>query len=191
MMTASLIMINGFIFLEKESDSSEVDKPLLTLIVICTFALIIQIFLGGWTSTNYASLACTDFPKCLNQWWPSEMSFDKAFTLLNLPDINYEGGYLDYTYKLAIHFTHRVGALILSILFLSLFIYIYFFQSNYLYKKIGIFIMTFFIIQILLGISNVLLSLPITVAVLHTVNASILLMSMIALLYYSTDRVRK
>ena len=126
MMTASLIMINGFIFLEKESDSSEVDKPLLTLIVICTFALIIQIFLGGWTSTNYASLACTDFPKCLNQWWPSEMSFDKAFTLLNLPDINYEGGYLDYTYKLAIHFTHRVGALILSILFLSLFIYIYF-----------------------------------------------------------------
>ena len=51
--------------------------------------------------------------------------------------------------------------------------------------------MTFFIIQILLGISNVLLSLPITVAVLHTVNASILLMSMIALLYYSTDRVRK
>ena len=191
MMTASLIMINGFIFLEKESDSSEVDKPLLTLIVICTFALIIQIFLGGWTSTNYASLACTDFPKCLNQWWPSEMSFDKAFTILNLPDINYEGGYLDYTYKLAIHFTHRVGALILSILFLSLFIYIYFFQSNYLYKKIGIFIMTFFIIQILLGISNVLLSLPITVAVLHTVNASILLMSMIALLYYSTDRVRK
>ena len=191
MITASLIMLNGFIFLEKEHNNLEIDRPLIVLVIVCTLALITQIFLGGWTSTNYASLACTDFPKCLNQWWPSEMNFDKAFTLFNLPNINYEGGYLDYNYKLAIHFTHRVGALVVSILFIKLFIYIFFFQSNCLHKKIGTFIMIFFIIQILLGILNVVLSLPISIAVLHTVNASILLMSMITLLYYSTDSIRK
>ncbi|MEC9205760.1 MAG: COX15/CtaA family protein [Pseudomonadota bacterium] len=187
--TASLIMWNGYIFLNQETKSHTNDKFLISLVVVCTFALLIQIFLGGWTSTNYASLACTDFPKCLSQWWPSDMNFNKAFTLFNLPDINYEGGYLDYNSKLAIHFMHRFGALILSILFLNLFIYIYLFQSNSLYKKIGTFIVVFFIIQVLLGISNIVFSLPITIAVLHTVNASILLMSMTTLLYYSTHSI--
>ena len=80
--------------------------------------LILQILLGGWTSTNYTSLACTDFPKCLNQWYPKEMIFDGAFNLLNLPDINYEGGFLVYGSKVAVHYVHRVTALVLTIFFI-------------------------------------------------------------------------
>ena len=191
MITASLIMWNGLIFLDHQKDSQKNDRFLIILVIICIFALIIQIFLGGWTSTNYASLACTDFPRCLNQWWPAEMNFNNAYSIFNLPNINYEGGYLDYNSKLAVHFTHRIGALILAILLLKLFIYIYFFQSNALYKKIAIFIFILFVIQIFLGISNILYSLPISIAILHTLNASILLMSMITLLYYSTYSIRK
>ena len=191
MITASLIMWNGLIFSDQQKDSHKNDRFLIILVIICIFALIVQIFLGGWTSTNYASLACTDFPRCLNQWWPEEMNFNNAFSIFSLPNINYEGGYLDYNSKLAVHFTHRIGALILSILLLKLFIYIYFFQSNALYKKIATFIFIFFAIQIFLGISNILYSLPISIAILHTANASALLMSMITLLYYSTYSIRK
>ena len=64
-----------------------------------------------------ASLACTDFPKCLNQWWPANMNFYDAFTVFNLPDINYEKAPLVYEAKLAIHFTHRIGAMIITLLY--------------------------------------------------------------------------
>jgi len=166
--------------------NTNLDFKLINLIVICTLALILQIMLGGWTSTNYASLACTDFPKCLNQWWPANMNFSDAFTVFNLPDINYEKAPLVYEAKLAIHFTHRVGAMIITLLYAMLFIYLFYIQDNKTIKNIGLVVFTVFVFQIFLGISNVLMSLPISIAVLHTVNASILLLSMITLLFYST-----
>ena len=160
-------------------------------IFICILALIAQIILGGWTSTNYASLACTDFPKCTNQWWPTDMNFSEGFTIFNLSDINYELAPLPYDAKLAIHFTHRIGALLIILLYITLFLFVFFMQKNILLKKISLFVLFFFITQIILGISNVVYSLPITIAVAHTVNAAILLISMITLLYYSTNYTQR
>ena len=190
MTTAGLLLWNGLQVQIKDKIDS-IDFRLVNLIFICTLALIFQIILGGWTSTNYASLACTDFPKCLNQWWPSNMNFSEAFKVFNLPDINYEKAPLGYEAKLAIHFTHRIGALILTGLYALLFIYLFYIQKNKTIRNIGFMVFAVFTIQILLGISNVLMSLPISVAVLHTVNASVLLLTMITLLFYSTYHTKE
>ena len=190
MTTAGLLLWKG-LQIKLKNKIDQIDFKLVNLIFICILALILQIILGGWTSTNYASLACTDFPKCLNQWWPSNMNYSDAFTVLNLPNINYETAPMVYEAKLAIHFTHRIGALILTLLYAALFIYLFYIQSNKTLKSIGIIVFLVFIFQIFLGISNVLMSLPISVAVLHTVNASILLLSMITLLFYSTYHCQK
>ncbi|MBT4462541.1 MAG: COX15/CtaA family protein [Gammaproteobacteria bacterium] len=185
MSTATLLLWNGLL-IQGSKFLALIDKKLIILLILCITGLVIQIILGGWTSTNYASLACTDFPKCDNSWWPSNMDYQKGFTVFNLPDINYELAPLAYNAKVAIHFTHRFGALLLTALYLYLFAYIFFKQSNTTIKLISIIALLVFVLQIILGISNVIYSLPINIAVLHTVNASILLMSMITLLYYST-----
>src|SRR5690606_15986918 len=70
-------------------------------------ALVLQIALGGWTSANYAALACPDFPTCQTQWWPEIADFGEAFVLWRGIGIDYEGGVLDHPARVAVHFTHR------------------------------------------------------------------------------------
>jgi cytochrome c oxidase assembly protein subunit 15 len=190
MSTATLLLWNG-LEVQRHKVINLIDKKLVILIVLCIIGLVFQIILGGWTSTNYASLACTDFPKCDNSWWPSNMDYKNGFTIFNLPSINYEQAPLIHNAKVAIHFTHRLGALLLTTLYLYLFGYIFFKQSNIRIKIISSIILGVFILQIILGISNVVYSLPISIAVLHTVNASILLMGMITLLYHSTYHLQR
>ena len=73
--------------------------------------LALQILLGGWVSTNYAALACPDFPTCQRSFWP-EMDFKDAFVLWRGLGIDYEGGVLDHPARVAIHFVHRIGAVV-------------------------------------------------------------------------------
>jgi cytochrome c oxidase assembly protein subunit 15 len=146
--------------------------------------LIIQILLGGWTSTNYASLACTDFPRCLDQWYPKEMVFDGAFDLIGLPDVNYEGGILAYGAKVAIHYSHRITALILTIIYISaVYMVLKLNEHTFLKKLMGLSVL-FFVLQIILGISNVVYSLPLNIAVWHTMNAAILMAIISSAFYY-------
>jgi len=80
-------------------------------------ALALQVGLGGWTSSNYAAVACPDVPKCQAQWFP-EADYKDAFVLWRGLGINYAGGVLDHPARVAIHFTHRLGALLASALLL-------------------------------------------------------------------------
>jgi heme a synthase len=80
-------------------------------------ALFVQIFLGGWTSSNYAAVACPDLPRCQNQWVP-DADYEDAFVLWRGLGINYAGGVLDHPARVAIHFTHRAGAVVASVLLL-------------------------------------------------------------------------
>ncbi len=70
-----------------------------------------QIALGGWVSSNYAVLACSDFPTCQGRWWP-EMDFAHGFALLRELGAGKDGGFLPFAALTAIHLTHRIGALI-------------------------------------------------------------------------------
>lgn len=77
--------------------------------------LALQIVLGGWTSSNYAALACPDFPTCQNSYWP-EMDVKDAFVLWRGLGIDYEGGVLDHPARVAIHFVHRLGAIAAAVI---------------------------------------------------------------------------
>ena len=140
--------------------------------------LAIQIALGGWTSANYAALACgMDFPRCLGQWWP-KTDFSEAFVLWRGIGVNYEGGILDGAARSAIQMTHRIGAAVVLLHVGAL--------AMLAWKrgmpKFGMTIGALLIAQIALGISNVVYGLPLAVATAHTAVAALLLMSLIAML---------
>jgi len=169
---------------------SSLYMPTLKLIAVIGLILVIlQIFLGGWTSTNYAALACgTSFPTCATQWWPT-MDFANAFNLSHTPNVNYEFGILENPARTAIQVTHRIGALVLSIYLVFLGI-ILLKQKIPVMRKIGIILLVILGTQVSLGILNVVLALPLAIAVLHNIVAAFLLLIVIAInhqLYRKTE----
>jgi heme a synthase len=90
---------------------SDSQRKLRSLAVVGLAVLALQIVLGGWTSSNYSAVACPDFPTCQASYWP-DMDFKDAFVLWRGLGIDYEGGVLDHPARVAIHFAHRLGAVV-------------------------------------------------------------------------------
>ncbi len=158
------------------------NKKLLPLAVTAIIVLILQISLGGWTSSNYAALACPDFPTCQGVWWPN-MDFNEGFILWRGLGIDYEGGVLAGSARTAIHMAHRLGAIITLILLL--FVAIRAFTSGMKSLKLtGIVVMVLLLIQVSLGIANIKFHLPLPVAVAHNGVAALLLLSLVTLLHH-------
>jgi cytochrome c oxidase assembly protein subunit 15 len=157
------------------------------LAVIGLAALAVQIALGGWTSSNYADVACPDFPTCQNAWWP-HADFRHAFVLWHGLHVNYEGGVLDNTARVAIHFTHRLGALITTVA-LAL-------AALFVLRRRGLnaahgrawTVLAALALQLTLGISMVLRAFPLWLATAHTAGAALLLLATLALLRALTAR---
>lgn len=146
-----------------------------TLLVV-----VLQIGLGGWVSTNYAALHCADFPTCQGEYWP-EMDFAQGFNLLLPIGPDYEGGHLDNTGRITVHIVHRIGALI-TFLFVSLLCLRCFFTGKTpLLRKLGAITFAILLGQIGLGVSNVLLGLPMITAAAHNGVAALLLLSIISI----------
>src|SRR5512135_3429967 len=143
----------------------------------------VQIGLGGWVSTNYAALACPDFPVCHGAWMPP-MDFEQGFTLHRKLGETATGELLPLTALTAIHWTHRVMALVVTL-------YLGWLVTRLLrspgYAGMGLAIGGLLTLQVSLGISNVLFSLPLPVAVAHNAGAALLLSSLVLLNY----RVRR
>jgi len=158
------------------------NNKLLPLVVMGLIVLFCQISLGGWTSSNYAALACPDFPTCQGKWWP-KMNFFEGFVLWRELGVDYEGGTLDSAARTAIHVAHRIGAIIAGgiIVYIGLRCTL----SNHKYLKMtGIIVLILLITQILLGISNVKFNLPLSIAVAHNGVAALLLLSLVTLLHH-------
>tara|TARA_B100001248_G_scaffold20357_1_gene13699 strand:+ start:1203 stop:2174 length:972 start_codon:yes stop_codon:yes gene_type:complete len=139
---------------------------------IALFALIVQIFLGVWTSTNYASLACADFPTCQGKFFP-EMDFREGFNLAQEVGPNYLYGLLDNEARVAIHYSHRISAIVLTIIFLILISRLWFSSAAPLASTLGVILIT----QISLGIMNVVYVLPLYIAIAHNLVAALLLLA--------------
>lgn len=155
--------------------------------LLALVVLVLQIALGGWTSTNYAALACADFPTCHGQWWP-ETDFSEAFVLWRGLGVNYEYGVLDNPARTAIHMAHRIGALVTLVIVGG-------FALGLVGKgdalgRAGWTMLLLLLLQITLGISNVLLHLPLWVAVAHNATAALLLLSLINASYLLWRRPR-
>ena len=130
-----------------------------------------QIALGGWTSSNYAALACTDFPSCHGSWWPS-MDFASAFHLVRELGMNADGSQLSQEALTAIHVSHRLGAL-------AVFVYLGWLGSKLLNAPgmrapAGV-LLGLLLVQVALGISNIVFSLPLPIAVAHNAGAALVL----------------
>ena len=139
---------------------------------VALFALIIQIFLGVWTSTNYASLACADFPTCQGKFIP-EMDFYDGFNLAQEVGPNYLYGLLDNEARVAIHYSHRISALVLTLIFLVLISRLWFSNAAPMASTLGVILVT----QISLGIMNVVYVLPLYIAIAHNLVAALLLLA--------------
>ena len=161
---------------------SEGNKKLRALVVMALVVLFFQISLGGWTSSNYAALACPDFPTCQGKWWP-KMNFFEGFILWRELGIDYEGGTLDSAARTAIHMAHRIGAIITTIIIFYVGACNIFSKSRYL-NITGIIVLMLLIAQILLGIANIKFHLPLSIAVAHNGVAALLLLSLVTLLHH-------
>lgn len=154
-------------------------RQLRRLTVIGLLLVAAQIALGGWTTANYASLACgTSFPTCSGQWWP-ETDFAEGFVLWRGIGVDYEGGVLDGAARNAIHLSHRLFAL-LVLGHLGVLIW-------HLLRTPGLAgwgggLALALTAQIALGISNIVFGLPLAVATAHLAGAALMLFLMISLI---------
>src|SRR5262245_12091491 len=155
-------------------------QPPYRAMLVALIALGIQIALGGWTSSNYAAVACPDFPKCQNSWIP-ETDYKDAFVLWRGLGVNYEGGILQHPARVAIHYTHRLGAVVATLALL-------FSVVATLRKKVkpgarvaGYAVLGALGLQLFIGASMVLEGFPLALATAHNAGAALLLLSSLAL----------
>ena len=139
-------------------------------------ALVLQISLGGWTSANYAALACPDFPTCQTQWWPAIADFEQGFVLWRGLGVDYEGGVLDHPARVAVHFTHRLGAVLAAVLIALLGWRL---AREAATRADGAAVLALLLLQLSLGVSIVWFGVPLAVAVLHNGVAALLLLAVI------------
>lgn len=142
--------------------------------------LVGQIALGGWTSANYASLACTELPICQGDW-TARFDIMGAFSIPAAE--NYEFGVHSYDERMTMHVLHRMGAIVVFLYLCWLAVALFRKSSSGLVKQLTVTMVLVLGIQIALGISNVVYSLPLTVAVLHNAVAACLLLVMVLLTY--------
>ena len=145
--------------------------------------LFLQIILGGWTSTNYAALACEGFPQCNNSWWPAGDYKEAGNLIQGLITGNTEP--LSAEAKVAAHWMHRVGALVT---FLVLTVVMFIASSGRyprLVRKSAVWLSVLLFLQICLGVANVKLYLPMWSAVSHNGVAALLMVLLIRLSFYS------
>jgi cytochrome c oxidase assembly protein subunit 15 len=154
-------------------------RPLKKALWLGLALLAVQIALGGWTSANYAALACgTDYPKCLGQWLPAH-DFREAFVLWRGIGVDYEGGVLDGPARVAIQLVHRGMAVVVGLYLLGIAVKLL--RTPGLAYWGGL-LLLLVLVQVALGISNVVLSLPLWVAVAHNAGAALLLFVVVGLL---------
>lgn len=150
--------------------------------VVALMVVVVQIALGGWTTSNYADIACPDFPTCQGAFLPP-MDFANGFNIAQHIGPNYLGGQLDNAARVAIHISHRTGALITALVVGLLAARLYFLGAKK-FQKLAKLIAVVLLVQLLLGVSNILFHFPIAVAVAHNLVGAMLLLSVVTANYY-------
>lgn len=156
-------------------------RALRPLAAVALVVVAIQITLGGWTTSNYAAVACPDLPTCQGEWLP-EMNFAAGFNIFQHIGPNYLGGTMDNAARVAIHYSHRLGALVTTVLLLLL---------AYRLRRCGLeslrrmsaIVVAVLLLQVGLGLGNVLFNFPLWIAVLHNLVGAGLLLTIVTLNY--------
>ncbi|WP_166253280.1 COX15/CtaA family protein [Marinobacter salicampi] len=144
--------------------------------------VVMQIALGAWTAANYAAVACTDLPTCQGEWWP-EMDFEHGFDLTQTVGPNYLGGQLVAEGRVAIHLTHRIGALVVLV-YLGALLAALWRRGDEAGVRGAVALASLALAsQILLGLGNVVFNVPLGIAVAHNAMGAGLLLTLIYLIW--------
>ncbi len=144
-----------------------------TMVWIAAFLLVIQIAMGAWVSTNYAVLACTGFPDCNGQWWPAWNG--EAFQIWRHLGVDASGQTLPFEALVSVHMVHRIMALI--VFSYGAFMLWTFTRAGVL-KDLSRWWGALLALQLITGLSNVVLDWPLLAAVMHTGGAGALMMTL-------------
>lgn len=145
--------------------------------------LVCQIALGGWTSANYAALACPDLPTCQGEWWPEEADFAEGFVMWRGLGVDYEFGVLEAPARVAIHYTHRLGALVTLVVLIVVGGRRTRFGRSGRERLAGWLVTGAVSLQVLIGAGIVWFGLPLPLATAHNAVAALLLLSVINLVH--------
>jgi heme a synthase len=157
-----------------------------TFIIAGLIVLGVQIALGGWTSSNYAAFACPDFPTCQNAWWPAT-DYRDAYVLWRGLGINYEGGVLEHPARVAIHLTHRLGAVIASAVLFAAAIVVLRRPALARARGTALAVLAALSVQLAIGIIMVLQSFPLSLATAHNAGAALLMLAVVGLYYQLSE----
>lgn len=141
-----------------------------------------QIALGGWTSSNYAALSCVELPIC-QSGWQEQITFENSFDIVPPERDSYEFGHLAHNERVTIHVMHRLGAIVTTLYLIWLILMVYFKAKTGTFKTSALLVGIALISQVILGISNILFSLPLSIAVGHNIVAACLMLTLIGLTY--------
>lgn len=145
-----------------------------------------QIALGGWTSSNYAALACPDVPTCQGQWWPEEANFAEGFVLWRGLGVNYEFGVLDAPSRVAIHYTHRLGAMVTLAVLVAVALWARRRARAAAVRTAANLVLAAVVAQVSIGVGIVWFGLPLPLATAHNGMAALLLLATINLLHQTS-----
>jgi cytochrome c oxidase assembly protein subunit 15 len=159
------------------------ERGLRRLAVIGLGVLVLQILLGGWVSTNYAAFACPDFPTCQGSFWP-QMDFKDAFVLWRGLGIDYEGGVLDHPARVAIHYAHRLWAIVAALVLGALAWRALRAGRSRAVRVAGGALGGLLLVQLVLGPTMVLNALPLELATAHNGVAALLVLAVVALIRF-------
>ena len=152
------------------------------LAVLSLVVVVVQISLGGWTTSNYAAVACPDLPTCQGQWWP-EMSFSEGFNFFQAVGPNYLGGMMDNEARISIHMMHRLGAIVTAVITMLLSLRLLSHVETREARWMAYSILIVLGLQVLLGLSNIFFHFPLSVAVAHNLGGACLLLVLLTLNY--------
>jgi len=163
------------------AEEGSTQRTLFRFATLGVLVLVVQIALGGWTSANYAALACTDMPIC-EEGWQQKLDFAGAYSVPEAD--NYEFGAHDYDERMTMHIVHRMGALVTFVYLLALGVSVLRAKTvTNEQKRIGWFMLVTLCVQVSLGVSNIVFMLPLAVAVMHNAVAAVLLLSLLFLVF--------
>jgi len=161
------------------------ERKVRRLAVVAMVMVVCQVALGGWTSTNYAAAACTDFPRCQESWWP-QMDFGNAFVLWRGLGIDYEGGVLDAPARVAIHYAHRLGAYAVGIVLVALGIAARRRAQTFPLRAAAIWVLAAITVQLLIGMNLIWRGWPLWLGTAHNAGAALTVLAMVTLLRFLT-----
>jgi cytochrome c oxidase assembly protein subunit 15 len=151
-------------------------RRLLPLTCAALGALLAQIALGGWVSSNYAVLACPDFPRCQGAWVPP-MDFEHGFTLWRGLGMTGDGEMIPFQALVAIHWTHRAFAIVAAVAIAGFIAYAWRIDGL---RQIARAMLIVLLLQLATGLSNVVLNWPLVAAVLHSGGAALMVGLLVA-----------